>query len=121
MVVEGGGFIINSNLNVPTRPWPKPIASTYPQVHWFSIVNSLLIVLFLTGMVGMILVRNLHRDITRYNRVLTEEEKQEEREESGWKLVHTDAFRPVSRVGVGVEVRASSCVDVYQQAMLQRI
>ena len=27
-------------------------------------------------MVGMILVRNLHRDITRYNRVLTEEEKQ---------------------------------------------
>ena len=47
-------------------------------------------------MVGMILVRNLHRDITRYNRVLTEEEKQEEREESGWKLVHTDVFRPVS-------------------------
>ena len=42
----------------------------------------------------MIMVRNLHRDITRYNRVLTEDEKNEEREESGWKLVHGDVFRP---------------------------
>ena len=64
------------------------------KVHWFSIVNSLLIVIFLTGMIGMILVRNVHRDISRYNRVPTEEEKQEEREESGWKLVHADVFRP---------------------------
>ena len=38
------------------------------KVHWFSIVNSLLIVLFLTVMVAMIMVRNLHRDIVRYNR-----------------------------------------------------
>jgi transmembrane 9 superfamily member 2/4 len=41
----------------------------------------------------MIMIRNLRRDITRYNRVLTEEEKNEEREESGWKLVHGDVFR----------------------------
>ena len=51
------------------------------QVHWFSIVNSLLIVLFLTVMVAMIMVRNLHRDIVRYNRVLSDEEKAEDREE----------------------------------------
>lgn len=49
------------------------------QVHWFSIANSLLIVLFLTGMIAMILIRNLCRDITRYNRVPTEEERAEER------------------------------------------
>ena len=36
-----------------------------------SIVNSLLIVLFLTVMVAMIMVRNLHWDIVRYNRVLS--------------------------------------------------
>lgn len=36
-------------------------------IHWFSIVNSLMIVLFLTGMVAMILMRTLHRDIARYN------------------------------------------------------
>ena len=51
-------------------------------MHWFSIVNSLLIVLFLTVMVAMIMVRNLHRDIVRYNRVLSDEEKAEDREES---------------------------------------
>jgi len=64
------------------------------KVHWFSIVNSVLIVLFLSSMIAMILIRNVHRDISHYNRVMTEEEKQEEREESGWKLVHTEVFRP---------------------------
>jgi len=64
------------------------------EVHWFSIINALLIVLFLSGMVAMIMVRSLHRDITRYNRVMSEDERAEEREESGWKLVHADVFRP---------------------------
>eukprot|EP00947_MAST-08B_sp_MAST-8B-sp1_P002743 g2743.t1 len=64
------------------------------EVHWFSIINSLLIVFFLTGIVAMIMMRTLHRDLARYNRVPTEEEKAEEREESGWKLVHGDVFRP---------------------------
>ena len=64
------------------------------RVHWFSILNSVLIVLFLAFMVAMILVRTLHRDINRYNKVLTDEEKAEEKEETGWKLVHADIFRP---------------------------
>lgn len=55
-------------------------------MHWFSIVNSLLIVLFLTAMIAMILIRNLHRDIMHYNRVPTDEEKAEDREETGWKV-----------------------------------
>jgi transmembrane 9 superfamily protein 2/4 len=62
-------------------------------VHWFPIISSLLIVLFLTFMVAMILYRNLARDITKYNRVPTDEEKAEEAEEKGWKLVHADVFR----------------------------
>ena len=52
-------------------------------VHWFSIINSMIISVFLTGMVAMIMVRALRADISRYNRVLTEEEKAEEREETG--------------------------------------
>lgn len=64
------------------------------KVHWFSIVNSLLIVMFLAFMVAMILVRTLTKEINRYNRVMTDEEKAEEREETGWKLVHADVFRP---------------------------
>ena len=34
-----------------------------------SIMNSLIIVLFLSGMIGMILLRTLHRDIARYNQL----------------------------------------------------
>ena len=54
--------------------------SVSDKVHWFSIINSILIVLFLTFMVAMILVRTVHRDISGYNRVMTSEEKAEERE-----------------------------------------
>ena len=66
------------------------------QVHWYSITNSILVVLFLSVLVVSILVRNLRRDIAGYNAmaVLTDEEKEEEQEESGWKLVHADVFRP---------------------------
>ncbi|CAK9096889.1 Transmembrane 9 superfamily member 7 (Endomembrane protein 5) (Transmembrane nine protein 7) (AtTMN7), partial [Durusdinium trenchii] len=60
------------------------------QIHWFAILNSLLILVFLSGMVAMILLRTLHRDIATYNQVPTEEEA---KEETGWKLVHGDVFR----------------------------
>mmetsp|Transcript_15218 Transcript_15218/g.20094 ORF Transcript_15218/g.20094 Transcript_15218/m.20094 type:complete len:646 (+) Transcript_15218:68-2005(+) len=68
------------------------------KVHWFSIINSLLIVLFLSMMIGMILVRNLYRDIAHYNRVATDEERADDREETGWKLLHADVFRPPSKM-----------------------
>merc|ERR1711871_1149283 len=84
-------------------------------VHWFSIINSLLIVLFLTMMVAMIMMRTLYRDLQRYNRVPTDEEKAEEKEESGWKLVHADVFRPPPNsmlfsvvVGTGVQCFGSA-------------
>jgi transmembrane 9 superfamily protein 2/4 len=64
------------------------------------------------GLVAMILVRALHRDLSRYNRVATDEEKAEDKEETGWKLVHGDVFRPPTKapllfaafVGVGNQV-----------------
>ena len=60
------------------------------QIHWFSILNSLAIVLLLSGIVAMIMMRTLRRDFNRYNA----EEKEELQEESGWKLVHADVLRP---------------------------
>jgi transmembrane 9 superfamily member 2/4 len=36
------------------------------EIHYFSIVNSLMIVLFLTGVVAMIMLRTLRKDITTY-------------------------------------------------------
>ncbi|CAM9576671.1 unnamed protein product [Phaeothamnion confervicola] len=78
------------------------------QIHWFSITNSSLIVLFLTALVAMIMVRALRKDIQRYNA----EDMEEAKEESGWKLVHGDVFRaPASYpmvfavcVGTGVQL-----------------
>ena len=49
--------------------WDQYLKSSQSNVHWFSIVNSVIIVIFLAGMIGVILVRTLHRDITRYNQV----------------------------------------------------
>lgn len=89
---------------------------TDDQIHWFSIINSLMIVLFLTGMVAMIMMRTLHADFRRYHEMETSEEAQEE---TGWKLVHGDVFRPPSSpmllsvsVGSGVQVLAMSVITM---------
>jgi transmembrane 9 superfamily protein 2/4 len=58
-------------------------------IHWFSITNSVLIVLMLSFMVGLIIMRALNRDISAYN----DETLDDLAEETGWKLVHGDVFR----------------------------
>ncbi len=68
--------------------WDTYLLMTDDQIHWFSIINSLMIVLFLSGMVAMIMMRTLHRDISKYNQLETAEEAQEE---TGWKLVRQPA------------------------------
>ncbi|KAI9621576.1 hypothetical protein H4Q26_015582 [Puccinia striiformis f. sp. tritici PST-130] len=40
-----------------------------PKIHWFSLINSIVIVAFLCVMVGMILMRTVARDIGRYNAI----------------------------------------------------
>ena len=66
------------------------------KVHWYSITNSILVVLFLSLLVISMLVRNLRRDIAAYNALsaLADEENDEDTDESGWKLIHADVFRP---------------------------
>ncbi|KAJ4890704.1 Transmembrane 9 superfamily member 10 [Raphanus sativus] len=71
--------------------WDTYLLMADDQIHWFSIVNSMMIVLFLSGMVAMIMLRTLYRDISNYNQLETHEEVLEE---TGWKLVHGDVFRP---------------------------
>jgi transmembrane 9 superfamily member 2/4 len=79
------------------------------KIHWLSIVNSTCLVLFLSALVAVIVIRNLWKDIKKYNlnyeRVSTIEKggdglKKDDSamfEETGWKLVHADVFRPPSR------------------------
>ena len=57
----------------------------HTNIQWFSIMNSLVIVIFLSGMVAMVTVRSLRKDIARYSAAENSEEAQEE---FGWKLVH---------------------------------
>lgn len=85
-------FKVNNEKKWASR-WDYILESMpHTKIHWFSIMNSLVIVLFLSGMIGMILLRTLHRDITRYNQLIDSGE--EAQEEFGWKLVHGDVFRP---------------------------
>ncbi|EGD76169.1 transmembrane 9 superfamily member 4 [Salpingoeca rosetta] len=87
--------------------WDTYLSADDPEIHWFSIVNSLVTVIFLSGILAFIMVRTLRRDIAKYN----EEDKEEALEQTGWKLVHGDVFRPPKRAfwlsviyGTGVQL-----------------
>ncbi|KAG5677592.1 hypothetical protein PVAND_007340 [Polypedilum vanderplanki] len=67
------------------------------RIHWFSIFNSFMMVIFLVGLVSMILVRTLRKDYARYSK--DEEMDDMERDlgdEYGWKNIHGDVFRSSS-------------------------
>ncbi|KAJ3333759.1 hypothetical protein HDU76_004255 [Blyttiomyces sp. JEL0837] len=82
--------------------WDKYLHVKDAQIHWFSIINSIVIVLMLSGMIAMILLRALHKDISRYNAFVEEDGGQED---FGWKLVHADVFRaPPQRMLLSVMV-----------------
>ncbi|KAG1685800.1 Membrane-associated protein Hem [Nymphon striatum] len=101
-------FKENNNVKWSSR-WDYILESMpHTNIQWFSILNSLIIVLFLSGMLGMVMLRTLHKDIARYNEIDSGEDAQEE---FGWKLVHGDVFRPPKRnmllsvfLGVGAQV-----------------
>ena len=67
------------------------IGSPDDDIHAFAIINSLMIVLFLTGAIATIMIRTLRKDIAGYNEM---QSLTEEHDETGWKLVHGDVFRP---------------------------
>eukprot|EP00732_Lithocolla_globosa_P003129 Lithocolla_globosa_v1_NODE_2364_length_2027_cov_77.436805.p1 type:complete len:631 gc:universal NODE_2364_length_2027_cov_77.436805:1977-85(-) len=93
--------------------WDKYLHVSDPKIHWVSLINSTLVVVFLTAMVAMVLLKTLHRDIARYNsRDLTEEA-----DETGWKLCHGDVFRSPSHphllsvaVGNGLHILIMSSI-----------
>ncbi|EDW13515.2 transmembrane 9 superfamily member 2 [Drosophila mojavensis] len=109
-------FVLNNSVKWSSR-WDYILESMpHTNIQWFSILNSLVIVLFLSGMVAMIMLRTLHKDIARYNQMDSGEDAQEE---FGWKLVHGDVFRPPRKgmllsvfLGSGVQVLAMSMVTL---------
>ena len=91
-----------SNTAWATR-WDKYLHIYDPKIHWFSLINSTIFVVLLVGMVSMILLRALRKDIERYNRLdsynlgslsgTSAAVEDGVQEDSGWKLVHGDVFR----------------------------
>jgi len=79
------------------------------EIHFFAIVNSLMVVLFLTGVVAMIMLRTLHKDISSYNEMQTIDDAHEE---SGWKLVHGDVFRPPATSPMLLSVMSGSGLQI---------
>lgn len=98
------------------------ILDSMPQakIQWFSIANSLIIVLFLSGMVATILLRTIHKDLIKYNSSLNSGGEDVGEEEFGWKLVHGDVFRTPNYplflsvfVGTGVQIVAMTFITLF--------
>ncbi|XP_053982077.1 transmembrane 9 superfamily member 2 isoform X2 [Hylaeus anthracinus] len=107
-------FMENNTIKWSSR-WDYILESMpHTNIQWFSILNSLIIILFLSGMVAMIMLRTLHKDIARYNQIESGEDAQEE---FGWKLVHGDVFRP-PRKGMLLSVLLGSGVQVFYMTLV---
>ncbi|XP_070492315.1 transmembrane 9 superfamily member 2 [Chironomus tepperi] len=107
-------FVQNNTIKWSSR-WDYILESMpHTNIQWFSILNSLVIVLFLSGMVAMIMLRTLHKDIARYNQMDSGEDAQEE---FGWKLVHGDVFRS-PRKGMLLAVLLGSGVQVFCMSLI---
>mmetsp|Transcript_51445 Transcript_51445/g.83428 ORF Transcript_51445/g.83428 Transcript_51445/m.83428 type:complete len:630 (-) Transcript_51445:49-1938(-) len=81
------------------------------KVHWFSIVNSFMLSLFLCAVVAIILMKTLKRDFTRYSASEAEELESLDGvgDESGWKQVNGDVFRRPDHLSIFTVVYASGC------------
>ncbi|XP_069106868.1 transmembrane 9 superfamily member 1-like [Argopecten irradians] len=62
------------------------------EIHWLSIINSMVLVFLLIGFVVIILTRVLKSDFARYN-VDDEESDDLDNDDNGWKIIHSDVFR----------------------------
>ncbi|XP_059037696.1 transmembrane 9 superfamily member 1 isoform X2 [Mustela lutreola] len=94
------------------------------EIHWLSIINSMVLVFLLVGFVAVILMRVLRNDLARYN--LDEETTSAgsgddfDQGDNGWKIIHTDVFRfPPYRgllcavLGVGAQFLALGTVPFF--------
>ena len=114
--------------------WDIYLAMADVQIHWFSIINSVVVVFFLSGIITMIIIRytilnlmititmiiirTLRKDIAKYN--MTDEESEDSIEETGWKLVHGDVFRPpynnklfAGVIGSGIQIFTMLSITIF--------
>ncbi|KAL5547668.1 hypothetical protein UlMin_002899 [Ulmus minor] len=112
-----------SDIKWPSR-WDAYLKMEGSKVHWFSILNSLMVITFLAGIVLVIFLRTVRRDLTRYEELDKEAQAQMNEELSGWKLVVGDVFRAPANasllcimVGDGVQILGMAVVTILFAAL----
>ncbi|EPQ02048.1 Transmembrane 9 superfamily member 4 [Myotis brandtii] len=105
--------------------WDTYLTMSDVQIHWFSIINSVVVVFFLSGILSMIIIRTLRKDIANYNK---EDDIEDTMEESGWKLAHGDVFRPPqypmilsSLLGSGIQLFCMILIVICEWAWCGRL
>ncbi|KAK4479449.1 hypothetical protein RD792_014963 [Penstemon davidsonii] len=114
---------VKSDIRWPSR-WDAYLKMEGSRVHWFSILNSLMVIFFLAGIVFVIFLRTVRRDLTRYEELDKEAQAQMNEELSGWKLVVGDVFREPSNstllcvmVADGVQITGMAVVTIVFAAL----
>ncbi|WJZ98255.1 hypothetical protein VitviT2T_016794 [Vitis vinifera] len=114
---------VESDIKWPSR-WDAYLKMEGAKVHWFSILNSLMVITFLAGIVLVIFLRTVRRDLTRYEEIDKEAQAQMNEELSGWKLVVADVFRAPDNpallcimVGDGVQILGMAVVTILFAAL----
>lgn len=86
----------------------------YRQIHWFSFINSIVIILLLIGLLALLYTRHLKSDLKKYSSA------NEEDREVGWKSIHGDVFKPPPHlslffavVGTGTQLLILLCVLLF--------
>lgn len=97
--------------------WDHYLKIDAPKIHWFSLLNGIVLAAGPCMMVIAILYRSTNRDISRYQMIDLSEDVQEE---SGWKLVHGEVFRSPSSpsllsvmLGSGAQLAAMATVTLF--------
>ena len=83
-------------------------------IHWLSLFNSFMLVLFMVGVVALILARTLRADVARY---LSAEEAADVEalanlaatDEGGWKQCHGDVWRPPVHMSLLAALVGAGC------------
>lgn len=114
---------VTSDIKWPSR-WDAYLKMDGARVHWFSILNSLMVIFFLAGIVFVIFLRTVRRDLTRYEELDKESQAQMNEELSGWKLVVGDVFREPGNsrllcvmIGDGVQITGMTGVTIVFAAL----
>ncbi|KAG0553054.1 hypothetical protein BDA96_01G562000 [Sorghum bicolor] len=114
---------VESSIEWPSR-WDAYLEMGGAKVHWFSILNSIVVVSFLAAIVLVILLRTVRRDLAQYEELGGSESGTHADELAGWKLVAGDVFREPSHpvllcvlVGDGVRILGMGVVTIIFAAL----